>query len=54
MWLLYEVRNWYWDGNGGFLKCWYYSMPYAPLCAKAEAAGSGVGKLVVYLRGGGT
>ena len=54
MWLTYEVRNWYWDGNGGYLKCWYRSMPYATLCAKAEAAGSGVGALVVYLRGGGT
>ena len=54
MWLLYEVRNWCWDGNGGYLKCWYYSMPYATLCAKAETAGNGAGKLVVYLRGGGT
>ena len=54
MWLIYEVRNWYWDGNGGYLKCWYRSMPYATLCAKTEQAGSGVGALVVYLRGGGT
>ena len=29
-------------------------MPYANLCAKTEAAGSGVGSLVIYLRGGGT
>ena len=54
MWLIYEVRNWLWDGNGGYLKCWYYSMPYANLCATTSAAGSGSGKLVVYLRGGGT
>ena len=54
MWLIYEGRNWYWDGNGGYLKCWYYSMPYATLCAKAEQASNGVGALVVYLRGGGT
>lgn len=54
MWLIYEARSWIWDGNGGYLKCWYYSMPYANLCAKAEQAGSGVGSLVVYLRGGGT
>lgn len=54
MWLIYEVRNWQWDGNGGYLKCWYYSMPYANLCATTSAAGSGSGKLVVYLRGGGT
>lgn len=54
MWLIYEARSWIWDGNGGYLKCWYRSMPYANLCAKAEVAGSGVGALVVYLRGGGT
>ena len=54
MWLIYEGRNWYWDGNGGYLKCWYYSMPYATLCAKAEQASNGVGALVIYLRGGGT
>ena len=54
MWLIYEVRNWYWDGNGGYLKCWYRSMPYATLCAKTEQASNGVGALVVYLRGGGT
>lgn len=54
MWLIYEVRKWLWDGNGGYLKCWYYSMPYANLCATTSAVGSGSGKLVVYLRGGGT
>lgn len=54
MWLIYEVRKWLQDGNGGYLKCWYYSMPYANLCATTSAAGSGSGKLVVYLRGGGT
>lgn len=54
MWLIYEVRKWWQDGNGGYLKCWYYSMPYANLCATTSAAGSGSGKLVVYLRGGGT
>ena len=54
MWLIYEVRKWVQDGNGGYLKCWYYSMPYANLCATTSAVGSGSGKLVVYLRGGGT
>lgn len=54
MWLIYEVRKWLQDGNGGYLKCWYYSMPYANLCATTSAAGSDSGKLVVYLRGGGT
>lgn len=54
MWLLYEVRNWSWDGNGGYLKCWYYSMPYAALCAKAEQADYINGRLIIYLRGGGT
>ena len=54
MWLIYEVRTQFWDGNGGYLKCWYYSMPYANLCANTISAGNSAGKLVVYLRGGGT
>ena len=54
MWLIYEVRTQYWDGNGGYLKCWYYSMPYANLCANTISAGKSAGKLVVYLRGGTT
>ena len=54
MWLLYEGRKTFWDGNGGYLRCLYHSMPYSALCAKAEVAGNGSGRLVVYLRGGGT
>lgn len=52
MWLIYEGRNTSWDGNGGFLKCWYYSMPFAQLCAHTERTTKAVGKLVVWLRGG--
>lgn len=54
MWLIYELRSQVWDGNGGYLKCWYYSMPYANLCANTISAGNSAGKLVVYLRGGTT
>ena len=52
LWLIYEGRNVSWDGNGGFVKCWYYYEGYASLCAHAEVAGSAVGNLVVWLRGG--
>jgi len=54
MWIMYEYRNVYWDGNGGYYKTWYYSMPYANLVAKSEALGSGVGTLCIWLRGGTT
>ena len=53
LWLIYEGRNWMWDGNGGFIKTWYKYQGYATLVAHAEQAGSGVGNLVLYLRGGG-
>lgn len=54
MWLMYEARSTYWDGNGGFIRTLYRSMPYADLCAETNQAGSGVGALVLWLRGGGT
>lgn len=54
MWIIYEGRNWYWDGNGGYAKCWYYSMPYANLCAQTDFLPNNVGSYCVYLRGGGT
>lgn len=54
MWIIYEGRNWYWDGNGGYAKCWYYSMPYANLCAQTDFLPNAVGSYCVYLRGGGT
>lgn len=54
MWIIYEGRNWYWDGNGGYAKCWYYSMPYATLCAQTDFLPNNVGSYCVYLRGGGT
>lgn len=53
LWLIYEGRNWMWDGNGGFIKTWYKHQGYATLVAHAEQARSGVGNLVLYLRGGG-
>lgn len=53
MWLIYEGRNMMWDGNGGFIKGLYYSMPYANLCANTTWAGNAVGNLIVHLRGGG-
>lgn len=53
LWLIYEGRNWMWDGNGGFIKTWYKYQGYATLIAHAEQAGSAVGNLVLYLRGGG-
>jgi hypothetical protein len=36
LWLIYEGRNWMWDGNGGFLKTWYKYQGYATLVAHAE------------------
>jgi hypothetical protein len=54
MWLQYEGRYAGWDGNGGYVKCLYHTMPYAPLCARAYVAGNNAGALVVLLRGGGT
>lgn len=54
MWIIYEGRNMYWDGNGGYVKCWYYSMPYATLCAQTDLIGDEVGSICIYLRGGGT
>lgn len=54
LWLIYEGRNNLYDGNGGFIKMWYKSEPYAKLVAHAQQMGSGCGDLVVWLRGGGT
>ena len=36
LWLIYEGRNWTWDGNGGFIKTWYKYQGYATLIAHAE------------------
>lgn len=53
MWAMYEGRYNGWDGNNGYIVTKYVSQPYANLISKAELAGSSVGALVVYLRGGG-
>lgn len=53
MWAMYEGRYNGWDGNGGYIVTKYVRQPYANLISKAEHAGNSVGKLVVYLRGGG-
>lgn len=54
LWLIYEGRNTSWDGNGGFIKTWYKSEPYAKLVAHAEINTNRIGDLIVWLRGGGT
>lgn len=49
----YSHRIQIWDGNGGdtiTLKAWY---GYAPFVAHTEVAGSSVGELIIWLRGGG-
>lgn len=53
MWAMYEGRYSGWDGNSGYIVTKYVRQPYANLISKAEHAGSSVGALVVYLRGGG-
>lgn len=53
MWAMYEGRYSGWDGNSGYIVTKYVRQPYANLISKAELAGSSVGALVVYLRGGG-
>ena len=54
MWLIYEHRYTGWDGNGGYTKTLYYSMPYANLVANALSSTGANGDIVVWLRGGGT
>lgn len=52
MWLIYEGRNNYWDGNGGYIKTLYYYMGYANLCAHAQINSGSNGDLIIWLRGG--
>lgn len=54
MWLIYEHRYTGWDGNGGFCKTLYYSMPYANLVAKSQLGTGVINGIIVWLRGGGT
>lgn len=54
LWVMYEGRNNEWDGNCGFYRTVYWNYGYAALVAKAEATGGSDGRLVVWLRGGGT
>ena len=53
LWLLYEGRNNYWDGNGGYIKTLYKYQGYATLVSHAEQASGSSGDLRVWLRGGG-
>jgi hypothetical protein len=53
MWLLYEARNRYWDGNGGYVKTLYSYQGYAPLCAHMQQSTLSKGGLILWLRGGG-
>lgn len=53
LWLQYEARSNTWDGNGGYCKTWYKYQGYATLVSNAQMAGSGVGDLIIWLRGGG-
>ena len=52
MWLIYEMRYTGWDGNGGFCRTLYRSMPYASLCAHTRTNTQNSGSLIVWLRGG--
>lgn len=52
MWLIYEMRTTVWDGNGGFCRTLYRSMPYASLCAHTRTNTQNGGSLIVWLRGG--
>lgn len=52
MWLIYEMRYTGWDGNGGFCRTLYRSMPYASLCAHTRINTQKSGSLIVWLRGG--
>lgn len=52
MWLIYEMRYTGWDGNGGFCRTLYRSMPYASLCAHTRINTQNSGSLIVWLRGG--
>lgn len=54
LWLQYEWRTIYWDGNGGYCKTLYKSQPYATLVSKVEIPSSSQNYFVIYLRGGGT
>ncbi len=52
LWLQYEMRNPYWDGNGGYIKTWYKYQGYATLVAHARTNTNASGQLIVWLRGG--
>lgn len=52
LWLIYEMRNTKWDGNGGFVRTVYKSQPYATLVANAKNNTQTGGNLIVWLRGG--
>lgn len=53
LWLLYEGRNKYWDGNGGYIKTLYKYQGYATLISHASQGTGNNGDLRVWLRGGG-
>ena len=52
LWLIYEMRKTFWDGNGGFVRTVYKSQPYATLVANARNNTQAGGNLIVWLRGG--
>ena len=50
----YDVRNCYWDGNGGYCTTLDARYMYAPLVSETMMLNSGVGNFCIWLRGGGT
>lgn len=50
----YDIRNCYWDGNGGYCTTLDARYMYARLVSETMMLSNGVGNFCIWLRGGGT
>lgn len=50
----YDIRNCYWDGNGGYCTTLDARYIYARLVSETRMLSNGVGNFCIWLRGGGT
>lgn len=50
----YDIRNCYWDGNGGYCTTLDARYMYARLVSEMRMLSNGVGNFCIWLRGGGT
>ena len=50
----YDIRNYFWDGNGGYCTTLDARYMYARLVSETEMLDKGVGNFCIWLRGGGT